>query len=115
MSALGHGQLHGTIDSREVDDFYRVPGLVANPGWLDFCSTVMTTFPLACPSSRYRIASGTSLNGYVLSITGTTLPASRSSLIKSKSFLFGFAVSMRPIFLLPVIDTHDPRTRTWNK
>jgi hypothetical protein len=25
--------------------------------------TVMTTFPLACPSSRYRIASGTSSNG----------------------------------------------------
>ena len=30
---------------------------------LSFCCTVMTTFPLACPSSRYRIASGTSRNG----------------------------------------------------
>ena len=27
-----------------------------------FYSKVMTTFPRACPSSRYRIASGTSLN-----------------------------------------------------
>jgi hypothetical protein len=28
-----------------------------------FWSTVMTTFPRACPASRYRIASATSLNG----------------------------------------------------
>ncbi len=28
-----------------------------------FCSTVMTTFPRACPSSRYRIASAVSRNG----------------------------------------------------
>ncbi len=27
------------------------------------CSQVITAFPLACPSSRYRIASATSLNG----------------------------------------------------
>jgi hypothetical protein len=27
------------------------------------CSTVMTTFPRACPASKYRIASATSLNG----------------------------------------------------
>ena len=30
---------------------------------LVFCSTVMTTFPWACPSSRYRIASAVSRNG----------------------------------------------------
>ncbi len=27
------------------------------------CSTVITTFPWACPSPKYRRASGTSLNG----------------------------------------------------
>ena len=27
------------------------------------CSNVITTFPLACPSSKYRKASATSLNG----------------------------------------------------
>ena len=37
-------------------------------------------FSLACPSSRYRMALGTSLSGYVLSMTGVTFPASMSSL-----------------------------------
>src|SRR5215208_926027 len=38
--------------------------------------TVMTTFPRACPSSRYRMASGTWLSGYVLSMTGVIFPDS---------------------------------------
>src|ERR671910_1494237 len=41
--------------------------------WIDLSGsshTVMTTFPRACPSSKYRRASGTSLSGYVLSMTG---------------------------------------------
>ena len=42
--------------------------------------TVMTTFPRACPSSRYRMASGTSASGYVLSMTGVIFPDSMSSL-----------------------------------
>ena len=32
--------------------------------------TVMTTFPRACPSSRYRIASGTSISEYLPATTG---------------------------------------------
>src|SRR5918994_3321303 len=56
--------------------------------------TVMTTFPLACPSSRYRMASGTSLSEYVLSITGVILPASMSSFRDCRSFLFGFTVKL---------------------
>jgi hypothetical protein len=49
-------------------------------------STVITTFPRACPAPRYRSASAASLNGNRLSITGTTLPASISSLRITKSF-----------------------------
>lgn len=41
--------------------------------------TAMTIFPFRCPFSRYRMASGTSLSEYVLSITGVTFPASMSS------------------------------------
>lgn len=43
-------------------------------------STVMTTFPRACPVPRYRIASAVSRNGYRRSITGTTLPFAMRSL-----------------------------------
>src|ERR1700693_4939362 len=35
----------------------------SNSACARFHGFVMTTFPLACPSSRYRIASGTPLNG----------------------------------------------------
>ena len=49
-------------------------------------SIVIIIFPRACPSPRYRSASAASLNGYRLSITGTTLPASSSSLRITKSF-----------------------------
>jgi len=55
--------------------------------------TVMTTFPRACPASRYRIASAVSLSGYHLSITGTTLPASNNAFRKVKSFWFGLAAT----------------------
>ena len=34
----------------------------AKKAWVQAIPTLITTFPLACPSSRYRIASGTSLN-----------------------------------------------------
>src|SRR5207247_365898 len=40
---------------------------------------VMTTLPPGWPLSRYRIASGASMSGNVLSISGVTLPASISS------------------------------------
>ena len=41
---------------------------------------MMTILPaLPWPSTRYRMASGTSLNGKVMSMTGVTLPASMSS------------------------------------
>jgi hypothetical protein len=32
-------------------------------------------FPRACPCSRYSMAAGSSLSGYVRSITGTSFPA----------------------------------------
>ena len=37
-------------------------------------ASVMTTFARACPSSKYRMASWASPSGYVLSMTGVTLP-----------------------------------------
>ena len=40
---------------------------------------MMMTFPRACPSSRYPMASGTSASGYVLSMIGVIFPASRRS------------------------------------
>lgn len=40
---------------------------------------VMTTLPPGWPPSRYRSASGVSTSGYVLSMTGVSLPASISS------------------------------------
>jgi|SRR5579859_2029656 len=65
--------------------------------FIPFYSTVMTTFPTACPASRYRIASATSRNGKRLSMTGVTLSASSSSFITIKSFWLGF-ISTFPIF-----------------
>jgi hypothetical protein len=52
--------------------------------------TEITIFPRACPSSRYRMASGTSLSGYVLSMIGVISPPSRRSFTKTRSFLFCF-------------------------
>src|SRR3712207_5803768 len=61
--------------------------------------TVMTTFPRACPSSRYRMASGTSASGYVLSMTGASLPVSMSCLRNCRSSLFGFTVKLTIFWL----------------
>ena len=58
--------------------------------------TVMTTFPRACSSSRYRKASEVSLSGYVLSMTGVTWPDSMSSFRTTRSSLFGFATNRLP-------------------
>ena len=56
--------------------------------------TVMTTLPRAWPSLRYRIASGTSLNGKVLSTTGVILPASTSLRSPSRSSLRAVAINV---------------------
>jgi len=60
----------GMIPNRQPDLMLatgtRKVGACSRSRWVDYsprCSIRMTTFPLACPSSRYRIASGTSLNG----------------------------------------------------
>src|SRR6185312_3843920 len=52
---------------------------------------VTTTFPRACPSPRYPSASGTSLSLYCLSMTGVTVPFSRSPCRTTRSALFIFA------------------------
>src|SRR6266568_6207525 len=63
-------------------------------------STVITTFPRACPSSRYRIASGTSLNDlYVRSMTVCNFPDCTISARSVRSWLLGCAIIM-PIFCL---------------
>src|SRR5919112_599210 len=54
----------------------------------------MTTFPRACPSSRYRMASGTSASGYVLSITGVIFPDSVSSLRTRRSSWFSLLTNV---------------------
>src|SRR5215210_9555553 len=59
----------------------------------------MTTFPRGCPSSRYRMASGTSASGYVLSMTGASLPVSMSCLRNCRSSLFGFTVKLTIFWL----------------
>ena len=62
---------HRLVDPGELQDIRRaVPAgddrldrvLLPPAGWLA-AHTVMTTFPRAWPCSRYRMASGTSLNG----------------------------------------------------
>src|SRR6266581_5133269 len=63
-------------------------------------STVITTFPLAWPSSRYRIASGTSLNDlYVRSMTVFNFPDCTISARSVRSCVLGCAIIM-PIFCL---------------
>src|ERR1035437_11158826 len=62
-------------------------------------SKVMTTFPRACPCSRYRIASGTSLKLQHLSITGVTFPAFMSSPSMSRSSLLIFAINVTNFWL----------------
>jgi hypothetical protein len=55
--------------------------------------TVMTTLPQACPAYREPIAFGTSLNGYVRSMTGFTFPASINSFSVSRSSLLCCAMN----------------------
>src|SRR5215204_1534711 len=55
---------------------------------------VMTTFPRACPPSRYRMASGASSSGYVLSMTGVTFPDSMSSLRTIRSSWFSLLTNV---------------------
>src|SRR5829696_3018168 len=59
----------------------------------------MTTFPRACPSSRYRMASGTSASGYVLSMIGVIFPDSMSSLRTSMSSWFSLLTNVPSFWL----------------
>jgi O-acetylserine/cysteine efflux transporter len=61
--------------------------------------TVMTTFPRACPSPRYRSASGSSLSACCRSMTGVTFPASRSSRRTTKSSRLNFATKKTTFWL----------------
>src|SRR5215213_10092212 len=55
----------------------------------------MTVFPWVDRSPTYLIASGVSLSGKVRSMTGVTLPASRSSCRTTRSSLFGLEKNER--------------------
>jgi hypothetical protein len=57
--------------------------------------TVMTVFPWVDLSPTYLIASGAAFSGKVLSITGTTLPASMSSFRTTRSAPFGLEKNER--------------------
>ena len=57
---------------------------------------MMTVFPRACSFTKRRNASGVSRSGYVLSITGVTLPASMRSFSHARFRLLGTARYMLP-------------------
>jgi hypothetical protein len=67
----------------------------------------MTILPRGWPSSRYRTASGASINGKVRSITGVTFPASIRSVTVRRSSCFSFEASPRNLYELFMTVTHD--------
>src|SRR5687767_14209842 len=71
-------------------------------------ASVMTTFPLWRPEPKCRKASGTSLSSYGPSITGTILPASKSSVICS-SPTFALSIRTRMCFFL-TLEFHGDRS-----
>src|SRR5215213_123530 len=92
----------------------RLRGVVADDAWLTLpgdqvvtlaiggelmggcpAHMVMTNFPRARPECRSRMASGTPPSGYVLSMTGITLPASMSFFRSCKSSDFALAMTIR--------------------